>query len=93
MISALFLADSEHFRAAGGAYTLCGRLAVLHSDGFSVAHFFLGSALHTICLHGSSFLEAICLTQYTIVYARVKCRPRSNASNLLTIWKIFPAIR
>jgi len=55
----LSLADSEHFGAAGWAYALGRRLAVLHSDGFSVAHFFLASALHTICLHDSSFLEAI----------------------------------
>ena len=59
----LFLADSEHLGAAGWAYALGSRLAVLHGDGFSVAHFFLGSALHTICLHDSSFLEAICYKQ------------------------------
>ena len=63
VVSALFLADSEHFGATGWAYTLGSRLAVLHGDGSSVAHFFLGSALHTICLHDSSFLEAICYKQ------------------------------
>jgi hypothetical protein len=59
LVSALFLADSEHFGAAGWTNTLGRRFAVLHGDGFSIAHFFLGAALHTICLHGSSFLEAI----------------------------------
>jgi hypothetical protein len=63
VVIGLFLADSEHLGAAARAYTLCSRLAVLHGDGFSIAHFFLGSALHTICLHDSSFLEAICYKQ------------------------------
>jgi hypothetical protein len=63
MVSVLFFADSEHFGAAGRANALCSRLAVLHGDGFSIAHFLLGAALHTICLHVSSFLEAICYKQ------------------------------
>jgi len=63
MVSALFFTDSEHFGAAGWAYALGSRLAVLHRDGFSIAHILLGAALHTICLHVSSFLEAICIKQ------------------------------
>jgi hypothetical protein len=55
MISVLFTADSEHFRATLGANALRRRFAVLHFDGFGIAHFFLGAALHTICLHHSSF--------------------------------------
>jgi hypothetical protein len=58
-ILALFFADSEHFCAAGWADSLGSRLAVLHGDGFSIGDFFLGSALHTIRLHGSSFLVVI----------------------------------
>jgi hypothetical protein len=53
----LFFADFEHLSAAGWAYTLSSRFAILHSDGFRIAHFFLGSALDAICLHDSSFLE------------------------------------
>jgi hypothetical protein len=37
----LFFADSEHLGAAGWAHALGCRLAVLHGDGFSVAHFLL----------------------------------------------------
>jgi hypothetical protein len=59
LISALFLADSEHLGAAARAYALRSRLAILHGNGFSIAHFLLRSALDTIRLHGSSFLEAI----------------------------------
>jgi hypothetical protein len=59
LISALFLADSEHLCAAGWAHALGSRLAVLHGDGLGIAHFFLGAAFDAIGLHDSSFLEAI----------------------------------
>ncbi len=63
IVIGLFLADSEHFCAAGWAYALGSRFAILHGDGFGVAHFFLLSALHTVGLHNPSFLVAICNTQ------------------------------
>jgi hypothetical protein len=65
-LPALALADSEHLGAAGRTYPLRRWLAVLHNDGFSVAHLPLGAALYAIGLHGSSFLEAIWYLQYTI---------------------------
>jgi hypothetical protein len=45
------LANAEHLGAASWADTLCGRLTVLHGDGFSAFHFFLCPAFHTISLH------------------------------------------
>jgi hypothetical protein len=62
-MSALFFADSEHFCSAGRTNTLRSRLAVLHGNALGIAHIFLGAALYTICLHGSSFLKAICYKQ------------------------------
>jgi len=47
----LALADSEHFRATGWAYTLSCRLAILHGYRLSILHFLLSAALHTIRLH------------------------------------------
>ena len=47
----LALADSEHFRATGRAYTLGCWLAVFHGDAFGVFHFLLGTAFHAVCLH------------------------------------------
>jgi hypothetical protein len=47
----LALADSEHLGAAFWANTLCCGLAVLHFDGFGIAHFSLGAAFHTVSLH------------------------------------------
>ena len=50
-VSGLALSDSEHLRAACGAYTLSCRFAILHSYGLGVLHFSLGTAFHTVCLH------------------------------------------
>jgi hypothetical protein len=47
----LALADSEHLGAAFWASTLCCGLAILHFDGFSITHFSLGAAFHTVSLH------------------------------------------
>jgi len=53
----LRFADFEHLSAAFWACTLGSRFTILHLNGFGIAHFSLGSALNTIRLHDSSFLE------------------------------------
>ena len=50
-VGAALLANSEDFRAAGRAQALGRRSAVLHRDSSGVADFFLGAALHAVCLH------------------------------------------
>ena len=48
---AALLADSEYLGAAGRAGALSCRSLVLHDDALGVLDLFLGSALHTVCLH------------------------------------------
>jgi hypothetical protein len=53
----LTFSDAEHLCATGRANTLSSGFAILHSDGFSIFHLFLGSAFYTISLHDfTSFL-------------------------------------
>jgi hypothetical protein len=44
-------ADSEYLAAAGWTDTLGGGFAILHGDGFSIFHFFLGFAFDTVSFH------------------------------------------
>ena len=50
-IPALALPNFEHLGATNRAHTLGRWLAILHGNGLGILHFFLGAALHTICLH------------------------------------------
>jgi len=50
-ISGLTLPNSEHLSSTRRAYTLSGRLTILHSYGPGIPHFPFGTALHTVCLH------------------------------------------
>ena len=50
-IPALALPYFEHLGTASRAHSLSRRLAVLHSNGLGILHFFLGAAFHTIRLH------------------------------------------
>ena len=47
----LALANTEHFRPAGGADALGGGLTIFHGNGFGILHFSLGTIFHAICLH------------------------------------------
>jgi hypothetical protein len=53
LIKSLFLtlADAVHLRPAFGANTFGRRLAVLHFNGFGVAHFPLLPAFHAVTYH------------------------------------------
>jgi hypothetical protein len=50
-VTYLSFANSEHFGAAVGAYTLSCRFAILHANLLGIFHFPLGTTLHAICLH------------------------------------------
>ena len=47
----LSLSYSEHLGAAGWAYALSGRFAILHCYTLGVLHFFFGSAFNAIGFH------------------------------------------
>jgi len=47
----LALPDSEHFGATLRAYTLSGRLAILHGDLLWILDLNLLATLHAVCFH------------------------------------------
>ena len=47
----LGLSYPEHLGAAGWAYALSGRFAILHGYTLGVLHFFFRSAFHTVGFH------------------------------------------
>ena len=58
-ISYEFLAftNTEHLGTTSWTYTLCGRFSVFHGYCFSVFHFPLSTAFHTICFQNLLFFQ------------------------------------